>query len=142
MTMPMPVNSYLFFEGRCDEALDFYKRALGAEVTMLMRNKESPEPHQPGMLPPGSENKILHAQFKVGDTEIMASDGRCEGKAHFHGFALAVTVPDDATAKKRFHALAEGGQVQVPLGPTFWATSFGMVQDKFGVGWMVMAPKR
>ena len=135
----MQVQSYLFFDGRCEEALEFYKRAVGAEVTMLMRNNESPEAPPPGMLPPGSENKIMHAQFKVGDTELMASDGNCRGHPRFEGVSLALSVPDDATAQKRFNALAAGGQVQMPLTKTFFSTSFGMVQDKFGVGWMVMA---
>ena len=135
----MQVQSYLFFDGRCEEALEFYKRAVGAEVTMLMRNNESPEPPPPGMLPAGSENKIMHAQFKVGDTELMASDGSCGGHPRFEGVSLALSVPDDATAQKRFNALAAGGKVQMPLTKTFFSSSFGMVQDKFGVGWMVMA---
>lgn len=141
MTIPTTVRSYVFFDGRCEEALAFYGRALGATVTFLMRNRESPDPHPPGMLPPGSEDKIMHSQFKIGDTEVMAADGHCGGTPKFEGFSLALTVPDDATARKRFDALAEGGQVQQPLIETFFATSFGMVQDKFGVGWMVMAPK-
>jgi PhnB protein len=135
----MQVQSYLFFDGRCEEALEFYKRAVGAEVTMLMRNDESPEPPPPGMLPPGSERKIMHAQFKVGDTELMASDGHCKGKPHFEGVSLALSVPDDATARKRFDALAAGGHVDMPLTKTFFSSSFGMLHDKFGVGWMVMA---
>ena len=135
----MKVQSYLFFDGRCEEALEFYKRALGAEVTMLMRNQESPEAPLPGMLPPGSGNKVMHAQFMVGDTEIMASDGECKGKPSFEGFSLAVSVPDEATARKRFDALAAGGNVNMPLTRTFFSPSFGMVRDKFGVNWMVMA---
>jgi len=135
----MQVQSYLFFDGRCEEALEFYKRAVGAEVTMLMRNDESPEPPPPGMLPPGSERKIMHAQFKVGDTELMASDGHCKGKPHFEGVSLALSVPDDGTARKRFDALAAGGHVDMPLTKTFFSSSFGMLHDKFGVGWMVMA---
>lgn len=137
----MQVQSYLMFDGRCEEALAFYGRALGATVTFLMRNRESPDPHPPGMLPPGSEDRIMHAEFKVGDTVVMASDGYCAGKPQFAGFALAVSVPDDATAKQRFDALADGGRVGMPLGPTFFATSFGMVQDRFGVDWMVLARK-
>ena len=137
----MQVRSYLMFDGRCEEALAFYGRALGATVTYLMRNRESPDPHPPGMLPPGSEDRVMHAEFKVGDTVIMASDGYCAGKPQFAGFALAVTVPDDAAARQRFDALADGGRVGMPLGPTFFATSFGMVQDRFGVDWMVLAPK-
>ena len=135
----MQVQSYLFFDGRCEEALEFYKRAVGAEVTMLMRNNESPEAPPPGMLPPGSESKIMHAQFKVGDTELMASDGNCRGHPRFEGVSLALSVPDDATARKRFDALAAGGNVDMPLTRTFFSSSFGMLHDKFGVGWMVMA---
>lgn len=137
----MQVQSYLMFDGRCEEALAFYGRALGATVTFLMRNRESPDPHPPGVLPPGSEDRIMHAEFKVGDTVVMASDGYCAGKPQFAGFALAVSVPDDPTAKQRFDALADGGRVGMPLGPTFFATSFGMVQDRFGVDWMVLARK-
>ena len=135
----MKVQSYVFFDGRCEEALEHYKRALGAEVTMLMRNRESPEAPPPGALPPGSENKIMHAAFKVGDTELFASDGHCGGNPKFEGMSLALSVPDDATARKRFDALAAGGNVQMPLTRTFFSSAFGMVQDKFGVVWMVMS---
>ncbi len=133
----MPVQSYLFFDGRCDEALEFYRRTLGAEVTMLMRFKDSPEPHDPDMCAPGNESKVMHASFRVGDTELMASDGRCKGSPNFQGFSLALTVPDDAEAERRFAALADGGQVQMPLAKTFWSSRFGMVADRFGVSWMV-----
>ena len=138
----MLVQSYLFFDGRCEEALDFYKHAIGAEVTMLMRNKESPEAPPPGALPPGSENKVMHASFKVGDTELMASDGHNGGHPRFDGFSLSITLHDDATAKKRFDALAHGGKITMPLTKTFFATSFGMLADKFGVHWMVMVPAK
>jgi PhnB protein len=133
----MPVEPYLFFNGRCEEAVEFYKKALGAEVIMLMRFKESPEPPQPGMLPPGSENKIMHASLRVGDTTVMASDGFCTGQTDFKGFCLSIAVPNEAEADRKFAALAEGGQVQQPLGKTFWSPRFGMVSDRFGVGWMV-----
>jgi len=135
----MPIEPYLFFNGRCEEAVEFYKKALGAEVVMLMRFKESPEPPQAGMLPPGSENKIMHASFRVGDTMVMASDGHCTGKTDFQGFCLSITVPTEAEADRKFAALAEGGQVQMPLAKTFWSPRFGMVADRFGVGWMVSA---
>jgi PhnB protein len=134
----MQVQPYLFFEGRCAEALAFYKRALGAEVTMLMRFKESPEPPPPGMVPPGSEDKVMHACFRVGETAVMASDGRCQGHPSFSGFALSLTAPDDAAAERLFAALAEGGQVQMPLAKTFFASRFGMVADRFGVPWMIV----
>jgi PhnB protein len=133
----MPIQPYLFFEGRCEEALEFYRGALGAEVTMLMRNREAPEQPPPGMLPPGSENKVMHATFRVGDATVMASDGGCSGKPAFNGFSLSLTVRDEAEAKRRFDALAAGGQVRMPLGKTFFSPSFGMVADRFGVGWMV-----
>jgi PhnB protein len=133
----MKVEAYLFFNGRCEEALEFYKKALGAEVTMLIRFKDSPEPPQPGMVPPDSENKIMHVSFRVGDTTVMASDGHCTGQTNFQGFSLSLTVPNEAEADRKFAALAEGGQVQMPLTKTFWSPRFGMVSDRFGVGWMI-----
>jgi len=132
------VEPYLFFDGRCDEALEFYRRTLRAEVTMLMRFKESPEPHQPGMIPPGSENKVMHASFRIGDTTLMASDGRCLGKPTFQGFSLSLSVPNNAEAERLFAALGDGGQVQMPLAKTFFSSRFGMVADRFGVSWMIV----
>ena len=111
----MQVQPYLFLDGKCDEALTFYKNALGAEVTMLMRYKESPEPHQPCMIPPGAENKVMHSAFRIGDTLLMASDGRCQGKPTFQGMALSLTVANDAEAERLFAALGAGGQVQMPM---------------------------
>ena len=133
----MHIEPYLFFNGRCEEAIDFYKKALGAEVVMLMRFKESPEPPQPGMIPPGCEDKIMHASVRVGDTMILASDGRCTGKPEFQGFCLSITAADEEDAERKFSALAEGGQVQMPLAKTFWSPRFGMLADRFGLGWMV-----
>jgi PhnB protein len=118
----MLVQPYLFLDGHCDEALEFYRRTLRAEVTMLMRFKDSPEPHQPGMIPPGSENKVMHASFRVGDSTLMASDGRCLGKPNFQGFALSITVPNDAEAERLFAALGDGGQVQMPMAKTFFSS--------------------
>jgi PhnB protein len=134
----MQIEPYLFFEGRCEEALAFYRRALGAEVTSLMRNRESPEPHQPGALPPGSEDKVLHAVVRIGDTTLMVSDGRCSGRPVFQGFALTITAPDAAGADRMFAALADGGQVQMLLTRTFFSPRFGMVTDRFGVLWMII----
>jgi len=131
------VQPYLFFDGRCEKAIEFYRRALGAEVQMLMRFKDSPEPPQPGCQPSGSENKVMHAQFSVGETLILASDGRCTGKPSFQGFALSLTVPNEADADRYFNALADGGQIQMPLAKTFFSPRFGMVADRFGVFWMV-----
>ena len=136
----MQAQPYVFFNGKCEEALEFYKQALGAKVEMMMRFSEAPEKPQPGMVPPGSENKIMHAAFKVGDTQILASDGHADGKPVFQGFGLAISVANDAEAAKLFNAVGKGGKVQAPLGKTFFASSFGMVTDKFGVLWMVLAP--
>jgi PhnB protein len=133
----MQIQAYLFFDGRCEEALEFYRKALGAEVTMLVRFKDSPEPPPPGTVPPGSENKVMHATLRIGDATVMASDGRCTGRPSFQGFSLSITVPDEAKAEKLFASLAEGGQVQMPLTKTFWSPRFGMVADRFGVPWMI-----
>ena len=132
----MNVEPYLFFEGRTEEALEFYKQKLGAKVDALMRYKDNPEPQYN---PPNSANKVMHALFRIGDTKVMASDGNCAGKASFQGFALTINAASPAEAKQRFDALAEGGQVQMPLNETFFAKSFGMVADRFGVSWMVLA---
>jgi len=134
----MQVQPYLFFDGRCEEAVEFYKSKLGAKVEMLMRFKDSPEPPQPGMVPPGSGNKVMHACFRVGDTAVMASDGNCAGKPSFQGFSLSLTASGEAEAKRLFAALGEGGQVQMPLTKTFFSPAFGMVADRFGVSWMVV----
>jgi PhnB protein len=134
----MQVQPYLFFNGRCEEAIEFYRRALGAEVEMLMRYKDSPEPPPPGMVPPGSENKVMHASFRIGDTTVMASDGECSGVQKFAGVSLSLTVPNEAEAERRFAALGDGGQVQMPLTKTFFSPRFGMVADRFGISWMVV----
>jgi PhnB protein len=134
----MHIQPYLFFDGRCEEAVDFYRKVLGAEVSMLMRFKDSPEPPAPGMVPAGAENKVMHASFRIGDTTVMASDGRCLGKPTFQGFSLSLTVADDATAERVFAALRDGGQVQMPLAKTFFSSRFGMVADRFGVSWMII----
>jgi len=132
----MQVQPYLFFNGRCEEALQFYSKHLGAKVEMLMRFKESPEPQRPGMEVPG--DKVMHACLRIGDTQIMASDGMCSGQAKFDGFSLSINAGDDAEAKRLFNALADGGQVAQPLIKTFFASSFGMVADRYGVNWMVV----
>jgi len=131
----MHVQPYLNFDGRCDEALEFYKKALGAKVGMLMRFKDAPEK---SMITPGSENKVMHSQVQVGDTTVLMSDGRCTGEANFHGIALALSVDSEAEADKIFAGLADGGQVQMPLGKTFFSPRFGMLSDKFGVRWMII----
>jgi PhnB protein len=136
----MLVQAYLNFDGRCEEALEFYKKALGAKVEMAMRFNESPEPCPPEAMPPGSERKIMHASLKIGDTVVMASDCNCAGKPAFQGISLALSVANEAEANRYFQALAaDGGQVQMPLTKTFFSPSFGMVADRFGVSWMVVA---
>src|SRR5215468_820922 len=133
----MLVQPYLFFDGRCEEAIEFYRKAIGAEVEMLMRYKECPDP-QGGSVPPGAENKVMHSCLKIGEARVMASDGHCQGKPNFQGFSLSLSVPDEAAADRAFKALGDGGQVQVPLTKTFFSPRFGMVADRFGVGWMVI----
>jgi PhnB protein len=134
----MAIQPYLFFDGRAEEAIEFYRKALGAEVTMMMRFKDSPEPPPPGAMPPQSGNKVMHASLRIGDAELMASDGHCAGKPAFQGFSLTLTAKDAAEADRLFSALGEGGQVQMPLGKTFFSPCFGMLADRFGVGWMVI----
>lgn len=133
----MPLQPYLFFDGRCEEALAFYRQALGAEVQMLMRFKDAP-PSDPPMTPPEAAEKIMHACFQIGDAMVMASDGSCQGAPKFDGFALSLTVPNPAEADRAFAALSDGGQVRMPLGETFFSPRFGMVADRFGVSWMVI----
>jgi PhnB protein len=132
----MLVQPYLFFEGRCEEAVEFYRRTLGAEVTMLMRYKDSPEPPnaQSGPIDP---DKVMHASVRIGESTVLMSDGSASGKPAFQGVSLSMTVRDDAEAKRMFAALSDGGQVQMPLGKTFFSSSFGMAADRFGVPWMV-----
>ena len=131
------VQAYLFFNGNCEPAVDFYRQALGAEIEMLMRYKDSPEPQPPGRLPPGFENKIMHCTFRIGTTTLMASDGCSSEKVNFQSFSLSLSLPTEVEADRVFSALAEGGQVRMPLTKTFWSPRFGMVQDRFGMGWMV-----
>jgi PhnB protein len=133
------ITPYLFFGGRCEEALEFYRTALGAEVERLMRYDQSPEQPPPGMLQAGFETKVMHASFRVRGVPLMASDG-CTDATKFDGFRLALTVPTEADARKAFDALADGGTVQMPLTKTFWSPCYGMVTDRFNVGWMVMVP--
>ena len=131
----MQVQSYLFFDGRCDEAIDFYKKTLGAKVDMLMRWKDSPDK---SMCAPGNENKVMHASLTIGETRVMASDGRNTGNPEFKGFALSVNAKDESDADQLFNSLSDGGNVVMPLGKTFFSPRFGMTTDKFGVNWMVI----
>jgi PhnB protein len=134
----MSIQPYLFFDGRCEEAIEFYRGTLGAKVTTLMRFKDSPEPHPPGTLPPGAENKVMHASLSIGDATVLASDGKCLGKPNFQGFSLTLSVASDTEAEKVFASLGDGGQVQMPLAKTFFSSSFGMVADRFGVPWIII----
>jgi PhnB protein len=131
----MQIQPYLSFEGRADEAIEFYKKAIGAKVDMLMRFKEAPDQ---SMVTPQSKDKVMHAALHAGDTQLLMSDGRCTGSANFSGIALALSVQTEADADRIFNALADGGKVNMPLTKTFFSSKFGMVADKFGVGWMVL----
>ena len=130
------IQPYLMFGGRCEEALDFYRSALGAEVDLLIRYQDSPEPPPPGMLPTGFENKIMHTSFRIGDNILMASDGYEEGQ-QFSGFSLSIQVATEIEADRFFTALSDGGQIQMPLSKTFWSPQFGMLIDRFGIHWMI-----
>ena len=131
----MKVQAYITFGGRCEEALEFYTKSIGAEVTGLMRWKESPEADMKG--PPGWEEKVMNASFRIGESQLMADDGMGDKTAEFKGMTLAIEVADDAEARRVFTALGEAGNVTMPLMKTFWTSSFGMLTDKFGVPWMV-----
>lgn len=131
----MQVEPYLFFEGRCEEALEFYTKTLDAEVTTFMRYRESPDP---GMIQPGLEDKVMHANVRIGNSTLMASDGRCTEHPAFQGFSLTLTLTDEAEAERLFASLSDGGRAEMPLTKTFWSPCFGMVTDRFGVSWMIM----
>ena len=137
--MTMSITPYLFFAGRCEEALNFYRESIGAQVDMVMRYRESPDPIPPDRLQAGFENKIMHTSFRVGQTTVMASDG-CDDQSKFDGFRLALSVANEAEAHQAFNALANEGSIMMPLVRTFWSPCFGMLTDKFNVSWMVMVP--
>jgi PhnB protein len=136
----MQIQPYIFFEGRAEEAAEFYRSAIGITDLEIVRYKDAPK-SSPDMTPPNSENKVMHMRFRVGDTIVMASDGRCSGKPAFQGFALSLTAANEAEATRAFNALAAGGQVQLPLQKTFFSPSFGMLADRFGVAWMIYVPQ-
>lgn len=133
----MQIQPYLFFDGHCKEAVEFYRKALGAKVSMLMRYKDSPEPPPPGKVPPNWDNKVMHVSMQIGDATVMASDGCGSGDLRYNGFSLSLNVKDAAAADRAFNALAAGGKVEMPLTKTFWSPRFGMLSDKFGIQWMV-----
>jgi PhnB protein len=131
----MQVQPYLFFDGRCDEAIEFYKKTLGAEVGMLTRWKDAPDK---SMCTAANADKVMHSSLKIGDTRVMASDGRNTGNPKFDGFALSLNAKDEADADRMFNALSNGGQVIMPMSKTFFSPRFGMTADKFGVNWMII----
>ncbi|HVC55296.1 MAG TPA: VOC family protein [Stellaceae bacterium] len=133
----MTIQPYLFFDGRCEEAIEFYRRALDAEVEMVMRFKDNPEPPPPGAMPPGTADKVMHAALRIGDAMVLMSDGRCQGQPNFQGFALSLTVATVSEAERLFSALGAQGEVRMPLAQTFFSPRFGMLADKFGVLWMI-----
>ncbi len=133
----MHIQAYLFFEGRCEEALEFYQSALGAEVGMLMRFRENPDDPQQTMFPPGTEDKIMHASMQIGETTVLLSDGRGNGSPEFGGVSLTLLGPNESEAERVYKALSVGGQIRMPLRRTFFSPAFGMVADPFGVGWMI-----
>jgi len=140
----MLVQPYLNFDGRCEEAIEFYRGAIGAEVEMLLRFKDNPDPPGEGCgpgMPPGTENKVMHSSLRIGDSIVMASDCYCAGQPVFQGISMSLSVPDEAAADRAFAALSVGGQVHMPLAKTFFSPRFGVVADKFGVSWMVIAQK-
>jgi len=134
----MQIQPYLFFDGRCEEAIAFYQKVLKAEVVMKMHFKDAPDQ---SMIQPAHRDKVMHSTLKIGDSIVFASDGHCQGSAKFEGFSLSYTAANDAEAERIFAALGEGGEVGMPMSPTFFATRFGMTKDRFGVGWMVIVPK-
>jgi PhnB protein len=135
----MQIQTYLFFEGRCEEALEFYQAKLGAEIGMIMRFRENPDDPEQSNFPAGAEDKIMHAIMRIGETTVLASDGRCTGSPDFGGVSLTLMVPSEAEAERVYKALSEGGQIRMPLRKTFFSPAFGMLADPFGVGWMIYA---
>lgn len=138
----MIVQHYLFFDGRCEEALEFYRQALGAEIETMLHYKDNPEPPPPGILQSGMENKVMHASFRIGDSSLMAADDCTRTQLSFQGFQLSLSVADDLEAARLFAALADGGQIKMPLAKTFFSSNFGMLIDRFGVSWMVIVAPR
>jgi PhnB protein len=136
----MLIQPYLFFDGRCEEAVEFYKKALGAKQGRFMRYQDSPEPLPPGMVPPGYENKVMYTELRIGDSHLMACDDCTRKHMSFQGFSLSLSMADEAQARDVFTALADGGSANMPLAKTFFSPCFGMLKDKFGIGWMVIVP--
>ena len=136
----MHIEPYLQFDGRAEEAAEFYQQALGATVEMMLRFSQTPDQPPPGMLPPNSENKVMHMALRIGNTTLLGSDGACRGKPSFGGVDLALQVASPEEARRMFDGLAQGGTVRMALGRTFFSDAYGIVTDRFGVGWMIVAP--
>lgn len=134
----MQIQPYLFFDGRCEQAIEFYHKALGAKPGRFLRYQDSPEPPPPGRVPSGYQNKVMYAEFRVGDTQVMACDDGTRSTTAFQGFRLSLSVANEAQARRVFAALADGGEVNMPLAKTFFSPCFGMLKDRFGVGWMII----
>jgi PhnB protein len=132
------VQPYLFFRGRCEEAIEYYKKTLGAEVLMMLRFKDNPDKPGPEKVPASLDNKIMHACVRIQGANIMMSDGMKSGPLDFQCMSLSLTVANEAEADRLFNALAKEGTVQMPIGKTFFSPRFGAVADKFGVSWMVV----
>ena len=130
----MQLNPYLFFNGQCEEAFKFYADCLGGQIEAMMSHAGTPaEEHVPAEW----RDKIMHARLSVGDQVLMASDAPPEHYQKPQGFSVSIGIKDPAEAERIFNALAENGTVQMPLQQTFWARSFGMCVDRFGIPWMI-----
>jgi PhnB protein len=133
----MLLQPYLFFDGCAEKAVLFYRDALGAELEMLMRFKDSPEPLPPDCAPDTWGDKVMHASLKIGELRLMISDGMGEAIKH-GGYSLSLSVPTAADVDHVIAALAaDGGEITMPADTTFWSPRFGMLRDRFGVSWMV-----
>jgi PhnB protein len=137
----MQVTPYLYFNGRCEEALSFYQQTIGARVECQMRFSDCPGELDPNMVPPGTEHRIMHAAFKLGETTIFAADGCASAEMKPAGFGLSLQTPDVAEAEQLFNALAWEGEVRMAMTKTFFSPSFGIVVDKFGVNWLIYVPQ-
>jgi PhnB protein len=130
----MQLSVYLNFNGRCEEAFKFFERTLGGKITTMNAYEGTPMEEQ---VPKDWRKKVLHAELVIGPVTLMGSDAPAE---HFHqpqGFSISIQTDQPAEAERLFHALAENGQIQMPIGPTYWAARFGMLVDQFGIPWMV-----
>jgi len=131
----MNVQTYLFFDGRCEEAIEFYKAVFGADLLYSMRFREGP----PNLVTAENEEKIFHATMRFGETVINLSDDLKQERGSFGGFAILAHLDNDASAEEAFESLQEGGRVGMPIQEVFWASRYGIVTDRFGVTWKIQA---